>query len=377
MRGRQALHPAVSALVDVLRGEPAADRLRERPVEEVVAVADAHRVAPAVARALAGGPDAPDGLAAALRPWRTDQIVRHLSTLADLGPLATAFDGAGIRWAVVKGPVAAAVLWPAPDMRDYLDLDVIVEPARFADAIDVLHALGAEQLDRNWSLVRRQHRAELSFVLPHGTLLDLHWHPVNDARLRRRLRWPVGPMLERRRTVSVGSLTLPTLDPVDTALHMAYHATHSGAYRLLWLKDVELAVAAVDDPVELVSRAEAARLDVLVRVVLDRVALVLGQEDVRALPWRSRRAAGWRALLRAIDARTEVPRPGLGERSRRTLHTSTRTTTLGSLGVLLAEGVGHVVQRRDTRGESDNPLHVPDGDEAARRAYLRRVGTEA
>lgn len=384
---RRPLHPVVAVLVDAVQGAPPDDaavaraaRIADLPVDDVLDVADAHRVTPALARHVAALPDPPPALAEALAAERTDQVLRHLATLADLGPVAAAFDAAEIPWVVVKGPVVAATIWPAADMRGYLDLDVVVHPARFGDALDALLGLGAEQLDLNWGLVRRQMRAELSLVLPQGTLLDLHWHPVNGAGIRRRLRWDVGDLLARRRTVAVGSARLPTLDPADTFLHLAYHATHSGAYRLLWLADVAYGLRAAGDLTTVAARAADARLTLPVQVVTDRADLVLG--PLPAVPWAGPGRAvddpggpAWRRLLRRLDERDEVPRPGVHGRTRRSLFRSTRATTWASAGALAAETIGHVARAVRRPGEA-NPLHVPDGDTAARREYLAAVAGE-
>jgi hypothetical protein len=367
----------VDLLIAAVRADPPHPHaaITDRSVDEILDIADAHRVTPALLRYLSGLADPPAQLLEAVRPWRTEQVLRHLTTLADLAPVAAAFDAAAIRWVVVKGPVAAATLWPSADMRDYKDLDVIVDPGRLGDAIELLDGLGAEQLDVNWGLIRRQMRAELSFVLPRGTLLDLHWHPVNDTRLRRALRWDVGELLARRRTVRVGSLGIPALDPADSAVHLAYHAVHSGGHRLLWLADVAYGLAAAD-PAVVAARAEAARLGLLVQVAADRVDRVIGPTPT--LPWTSARGNAWRTAMAAVDARAEVPRPGLSGHSGKTRVGSTRPTTAASVLELLAASLGHVVHRRGAadRVLPDNPLYVPDGDLGARREYLAAVARE-
>lgn len=377
---RPARHPVVQLLVDAVRpgaGRPQgrlAPEVAAMAVDDVLDIADHHRLGPALARHLAGWAEPPADLLAAAAPLRTAQLVRHLSVLAELGPVADALDEAGVRWAVVKGPVAAATLWPSPDLRDYRDLDLLVEPARFAEVLDLLHDVGGEQVDLAWRLARRQRRAELTFVLPRGTVLDLHWHVVNEVGLREQLGWTTGALLDRRRTVAVGSASVPTLDPTDTFLHMAYHATHSGGHRLMWLKDVERALAALPHPAEAVERAERAGLDLMVRLVLERVDRVLG--PVPALPWRSRRGGLWREVVRRVDDRSAVPAAGRTG-THRTLFTSARTTTVRSLSAQVREVTGHVLERRGARRESPpNPLLVPDGDDAARREYLRHVATQ-
>lgn len=368
-------HPVVELLAAAVRRDatPPSGWLEAASSDELLDVAAAHRVTPALTRYVAGLPGTPAALATRLRSARTEQVVRHLTTLGDLGPLGAALDDAGIAWVVVKGPVAAATLWPAPDMRDYLDLDVVVDPRRLGDVIELLLGLGAEQLDVNWGLIRRQMRAELTFLLPRGTVLDLHWHPVNGAPLRRALGWDVLGLLDRRRLVEVGSLRVPTLDPADTAVHMAYHAVHSGGYRLLWLADVAFALAAAD-PDDVVRRAEAARLGLMVRVAADRASRVLATPP---LAWGSRRGGAWRAAMAALDARAGVPRPGITGRSGRLRVSSTRWSTASSAGALLAAGAVHAVRRPDARTRpADNPLVVADGDLAARRAYLATVAAE-
>ncbi len=80
--------------------------------------------------------------------------------------------------------------------------------------------------------------------LPNGTALDLHWHVVNDARLRRRFTFRTEEMLGRAVRMAIGDSIVPALDPVDTLLHLGYHTAHSGGHRLMWLKDVERATAA-------------------------------------------------------------------------------------------------------------------------------------
>lgn len=358
-------HPIVGLLVDAVRGVPGAWR-PEWDVDRVLEVARAHRVTPALARVAGGIAGAPAELGAILSELRTEQVLRHLTTLGDLRLLGAALDDAGIAWVVVKGPVAAATLWPAPDMRDYLDLDVIVDPARFGDALDVLAALGARQVDVSWRLIRRQMRAELSLVLPHGTWLDLHWHPVNGARLRGALRWDVGGLLARRRRVAVGSLSVPAPDAADTALHMAYHAVHSGGHRLLWLADVAFSLAAAD-PELVVERARAARLELMVGAAADRARRVLPVPPLEVAD------VAWRRALAGVDRRQGAPPLGAGGRSGRLRVSSTRWSTASSAGALIAGSAAHVVLRRDGERSADNPLHVPDHDVRARADYLERV----
>ena len=82
-------------------------------------------------------------------------------------------------------------------------------------------------------------------------------------------------LLERRRTVDVGGVPTPTLDTVDTLVHVCAHASQSGADRLIWLADVQLVAntAAVE---EVVDRALSWEMAPAVAFALLRAGRVLG-----------------------------------------------------------------------------------------------------
>src|SRR4051794_12287440 len=84
-----------------------------------------HRISPAVYLYLRDQVDDPEILGPLEAGYRR-QVARHLQTLADLRIAGAALDDAGIRWALIKGPALAA-LWPRPDMREYRDLDLLVD----------------------------------------------------------------------------------------------------------------------------------------------------------------------------------------------------------------------------------------------------------
>ena len=112
---------------------------------------------------------------------RLSTTAQHLLVSADLSVVARALDTAGIAWAVMKGPALAALGYADPTLRWFSDLDVLVGPRDFGAAIDALAANGTTLLDLNWELQLSLWRSEASLRLPAGTMLDLHWHPVNDG----------------------------------------------------------------------------------------------------------------------------------------------------------------------------------------------------
>jgi hypothetical protein len=202
-------------------------------------------------------------------------------------------------------------------------------------------------------------------------MLDLHWHLVNDRGVRGHFPFPITEMLERARHVRVGELKVPTFDAVDTLLHVAYHTAHSGAHKLLWLKDVERATA---DPVldwsVVERRAAACGLRDLLGVVLDRTQRVIGFETPPPSSALRRRRGVWGTLAAAAD-RWRPPPVLPGDRySGQILFKSVRS----SLPTSLAAAVRVARDRAGHRDEGpDNPLHIAAGESSARESYLATI----
>src|SRR5688500_15332306 len=91
-----------------------------------------HRVANAVFLGIREAVDPDHPAFHRLQREYIDNVARHLRTLADLAELGPVLDTAGIPWMVIKGPVLAETIYPRPDLRSYDDLDVVVQPERFA-----------------------------------------------------------------------------------------------------------------------------------------------------------------------------------------------------------------------------------------------------
>jgi hypothetical protein len=220
---------------------------------------------------------------AELADVRTDVAVaaaRHLRAVADLGLIAGAL---AVPWLVFKGPVLAELVHPSPELRSYADVDVLVAPTDFAAAVAALESAGCVVYERNWSLVRGARLGSLRLHSPTGTLIDLHWHLVNDAADRAALRVDCAGVLARRRPVRLGSLEVPTMDPVDTVVHLALHAALAGAHRLVWLADVACATRGIADWDAVLARAGQWSAGPALAVVLHRTATVLGAPSPRTV----------------------------------------------------------------------------------------------
>src|SRR5262249_33459359 len=132
--------------------------------------------------------------------------------------------------------------------------------------------------------------------------IDLHWHLHYSTADRRPYALDPDGMLRRRRVVDVPGLQVPSLDPVDTVLTLAFHAARSDGHRLVWLKDIERACAVGQpDLRELVRRCRAGGCAPPVGLMLGRTRETLGA-DIPADVVRTLTPASLRVADRAVRA---------------------------------------------------------------------------
>ena len=270
-------------LIACIHSDPVSDEqlavllpsVSERVVLELAAY---HRVSGLVYERLRQVPLTPQTLMGVLSERYTAAATGHLRMLRALFRLLPELDSTNARWAVVKGPVLVEALYGAePGRRPYFDLDLLVEPIAFGTFIDALARADARLLDRNWIGMRKAMRGEVHLVHRDGTLIDLHWNLIDMYRGPMRI--PATEVLARARRLGIDGRGVPMLDPVDAVLHLAFHAAYSGGDRLLWLKDLERAVATWrPDWNDLVARAHEGHISAAVGLMLSRARNVLGAD---------------------------------------------------------------------------------------------------
>ncbi len=301
----------------------------------LVAAAYHHGVAPTVCSVLARVAGVPPVMVEMLQQAYEHQWQIHLRTLGDLAEVVPVLDGSGARWAVVKGPVLAEAVYADGMARSYVDLDVLVDRRALPVVLDALEGAGAAVSDRNWTMARSDTLGELGLALRHGTSLDLHWHLLNEARVRRAFSLSTGDLLSRTRRVWVNGVRTPTLDPADTVLHLTAHAALNGGHRLVWLKDLEQVIAhdAPDWDV-LVERGRATGLGLLSATMLERARRILGAEVPSEVLGALAPRQKWRAVIRLAD-RLRPPEFSFGRAlTGRTLVAATRRSSAASAAEL-------------------------------------------
>ena len=250
------------------------------------------------ATGLAERPDA-----ALTREAYTSALGRHLRTLSDLELVLDVLGGYGVAPLVLKGPVLAEVVYRRPDLRAYVDLDVLVAPAEFPVALSALERAGCTIYERNWPLVRDRLLGALRLATPAGTVLDLHWHVFYERPLREALPVNLAVVRGRARTVELAGRRVRTLDGLDTLVHLALHAALDGGDRLVWCKDIEQALLyrAVPDWDLVAARAGEWHAAPAVALMLGRARRVLGVPVPRSVLRGLVPDRGWRALVRMAE----------------------------------------------------------------------------
>ncbi|WP_414719755.1 nucleotidyltransferase family protein [Streptomyces sp.] len=334
-----------------------------------LAVAAQARVLPVILDHLAlSGRPLPKGAG----DWPYVGMATHLRSLVEIRAVQSAFAGTGVRWVVVKGVVLADIIYRRPSVRPYSDLDVLVHPADLGPALDALEAAHFEVVDRNWQLIADSGRGEISLRTPMNTTLDLHWHLLNEASIRAQFFLDVAAMVERRTTVDIDGLVVPTLRPDDTVVHLALHAALSGGHRLQWLLDLQQALRWSDLSVaEVAVTARRAGAVLAVQTMAARASQHV-DPGLRSLVRRLGRPSPWTVAATVVSRRVPPLGTETGRRTGRLFFGATRSTTARSVAELVrastAAGRRRVTNLDDSVDVS--VLRTPAGDSVDRRRWV-------
>jgi hypothetical protein len=257
------MRPAERALLDLAdpcRPPRAVPALDAPGVAELLSLAQAHGVLPAVVENLTAGPEAPGrieslGAGPALERARQrvlEQVGLSMLLTHQWERLAQAAHGR-LRLMPLKGPDFARRLYPRASLRTFRDLDVLVAPAD----VPAAEALLAEQgytTDDTHTMKYDDGYAQRTYRPRDGRGggVELHWNLVNSPTIRRRISLALDDL-------ELDDAALPT--PATRLLMTAVHAaTSHGFDRLQLLCDVAQAVRAAGGAVDVSSlRRQLAR----------------------------------------------------------------------------------------------------------------------
>jgi hypothetical protein len=170
--------------------------------------------------------------------------VRALVLDGTLAEVANAFRANGVRALLIKGPPLARWLYENPRRRTYLDIDLLVDPDRFAAAEACLAGLGFVHHPAG------SHPHELyeyHEVWRRGGLLDtsveLH-HRLFEAPAPPELVWEC--LTRDKRTIEVGGARIDVPGPAGLALIVVLHAVVNGIEESKSVEDLRRALEWAD-----------------------------------------------------------------------------------------------------------------------------------
>jgi len=223
-------------LIAVARG----DRILE-DVQPLLPEAAAEALTGLLARAAETPP-------ATLRAQALGIEARGALMVAELARVATAFEAASIPMIVFKGPALSQQLYGNPGVRNFSDLDVIVDPARAHAGEELLRRLAYRETDPIGDAERKTNRrfaGETLFIDDaSGVLVDFHWR---FSHVQFPLRIAFAAAWHRRQSVVIDGHSFQTLGETDLAVITCSHAAKHLWHRLEFFAQIAALTRVVND----------------------------------------------------------------------------------------------------------------------------------
>ncbi|MFV3131451.1 nucleotidyltransferase family protein [Niveispirillum sp. KHB5.9] len=163
-----------------------------------------------------------------------------LTRMAELAGLHRLFAAAGIRFLVLKGIPLSCLLYGDPARRGSGDIDLLVAPADFAAAAELLRGHGHALLDGMPTLTGdpgRDHPVRDLGLHRNGILIELHQRLTGN---NHRLPLSFDELHDQRATVMVAGSPIPIPGPPHLGLYLFVHGASHGWERLSWLADLAM-----------------------------------------------------------------------------------------------------------------------------------------
>lgn len=162
--------------------------------------------------------------------YRTRELIR----------LLTIFDANGIQCLAFKGPLLSAVVYRNLALREYSDLDVLVDRRNVLKTKNLLIQHGYHlwtPINRHTGASSFSHRTkDLIFEDANGQVrVELHWL-LSGTHFQFKL--DLENLWGRLETVSLAGTNVRTLSIEDLLLYLCMHGSRHGWERLLWICDV-------------------------------------------------------------------------------------------------------------------------------------------
>lgn len=200
-----------------------------------------HRVHAHAHDALSCLPAVPSQVIGTLRQRTTAMRVRGLRQISELVRVTSLLQGAGIPAAEIKGITLGVLAYGRGDLKESVDLDLLVSPLAAIDAVHLLLAHGYSHKQAGTALRTDQLRAVIrnrkDIVLfgPGNTKLELHWRLSHVSGLLD----GAGDSLAWQPVEVAAGQTVQTIAMPDLVSYLAVHGALSDWARLKWLADFD------------------------------------------------------------------------------------------------------------------------------------------
>ena len=218
--------------IDALRPEIDWDRL--------LRLADRHRVQALCWNALKPfADDIPEYVAASLQAQAREIVMANLRAAAECGRLQEAFDSTSIPLLFLKGLTVGALAYREPYLKMGVDIDLLVDPDRLAEAAHQLRAAGyalvipADAGRRDIGRWHATHKESVWYRAEGGFQVDLHSRLADHPDMLSGL---TASSPSQFIQVATG-ISLPTLTNDDLFAYLCVHGASSAWFRLKWITD--------------------------------------------------------------------------------------------------------------------------------------------
>jgi hypothetical protein len=228
------------------------ERLAAGPLDwqRVLAEAEFHGIQQLLHHHLGRSGIGPEQVRQQLRRTAQQTLARNMELTAELARLTRFFQDQGLRFLWFKGPVVAELCAADLHLRNYSDLDLLIDFQTFPRCCELLRQHGySPQFPLSDQWLERQFRecAELAFFhASRPRAIDVHWQlmpEIHSFALRTRDVW------SGVRHIAVQGMSIPTLGARDTLLYACLHAAKHDWSQLKWLVDIaEMARAGTEFP---------------------------------------------------------------------------------------------------------------------------------
>jgi hypothetical protein len=176
-----------------------------------------------------------------LKSHYTNNLKRNLQLFSETIRISELFSRAEIPHIVFKGAILSYTLWGDISMRQFGDIDILIEKERIDEAVALLEKEGYRQredevppyLRERW---REVHKEVELLHMDKKIDIDLHYDLLDgDCPLSS----PVDMIWRERRTIDVGTGRLDTISPEWNAVYLSIHGSRHIWQRIGWISDLD------------------------------------------------------------------------------------------------------------------------------------------